>query len=103
MIIPTVRDLAIILLAVESIVVGILLIILILEVRSLARLLQTEIKPLLTSVNETAATIKGTTAFLSDNVAGPVIRMASVAAGVGRAIRTLRRSDGAGRQPGAEG
>jgi hypothetical protein len=97
MIVPTIRDLAIILLAVESIVVGILLIILILQVRGLARMLETEIKPLLTSVNETAATIKGTAAFMSDNVAEPIIRAASAAAGVRRAILILRRSDGAGK------
>ncbi len=92
--IANIRDIAIILLALESIIVGILLIVLILEVRNLARMLQTEIKPMLASLNETAATVKGTTTFLSNNVAQPFIRASSVAAGVGGAVRGLRRSDG---------
>jgi hypothetical protein len=86
-----VRDVAIIVLALESIVIGLLLIILIWQVRSLAKLLQTEVKPMLDSVNETARTVKGTTAFLSDNVAAPLIRAASIAAGVNRAIRTFQQ------------
>lgn len=85
-----VRDVAIIVLALESIIIGLLLIVLIWQVRGLANLLQTEIKPILDSVNETARTVKGTTAFLSDNVASPLIRAASVAAGVNRAVRTFR-------------
>jgi len=86
-----VRDVAIIILAVESIIIGLLLIVLIWQMRSLAKLLQTEVKPILHSVNETARTVKGTTVFLSDNVARPLIRAASIAAGVNRAVRTFRQ------------
>ncbi len=88
-----IRDIAIILLALESILIGVLLTFLILEVRSLTRMLQTEVKPLLNSVNETAATVKGTTQFLSSNVAQPMIRVASVGAGISGAIQSLRRKE----------
>ncbi len=91
--IAAIRDIAIIVLAVESIVVGILLIVLILEIRNLARMLQTEVKPMLASLNETAATVKGTTTFLSNNVAQPFIRASSVAAGVGGVLSGLRRKN----------
>ncbi len=86
-----VRDLAIVLLAVESLVIGIVLIILILEVRSLARLLRNEIKPILDSADETVRTVRGTTTFVSDTFVSPVIRISSFATGVARALRILVR------------
>jgi hypothetical protein len=86
-----VRDLAIILLAVESLVVGIVLIILILEVRSLANLLRDEIKPILDSADETVRTVRGTTTFVSDTFVNPMIRASSFATGVAQALRMLVR------------
>ncbi len=86
-----VRDLAIVLLAVESLVIGIVLIILILEVRSLARLLRNEIKPILDSADETVRTVRGTTTFVSDTFVNPVIRVSSFVTGIGRALRILTR------------
>ena len=86
-----VRDLAIVLLAVESLVIGIVLIILILEVRSLARLLRNEIKPILDSADETVRTVRGTTTFVSDTLVNPAIRISSFATGVGRALKILAR------------
>ncbi len=86
-----VRDLAIVLLAVESLVIGVVLIILILEVRSLARLLKNEIKPILDSADETVRTVRGTTTFVSDTFVNPVIRVTSFASGVARALRIIAR------------
>ncbi len=86
-----VRDLAIVLLAVDSLVIGIVLIILILEVRSLARLLRNEIKPILDSADETVRTVRGTTTFVSDTLVTPAIRISSFATGVARALRILVR------------
>ncbi|MSP12872.1 MAG: hypothetical protein EXR62_07935 [Chloroflexi bacterium] len=84
------RDVFIILLALETFVIGIFLIILILQIRSLMQMLQKEVKPILDSVQDTSTTIRGTTVFLSDNVAAPLIRMASFAAGAGRAVQIIR-------------
>lgn len=79
------------LLAIESLVIGIVLIILILEVRSLARLLRDEIKPILNSADETVRTVKGTTTFVSDTFVTPMVRVSSFATGVAQALRILAR------------
>ncbi len=86
-----VRDLAIVLLAVESLVIGVVLIILVLEVRSLARLLRDEIKPILNSADETVRTVRGTTTFVSDTFVKPLVRVSSFATGVAQVLRVLVR------------
>lgn len=86
-----VRDLAIILLAVESLVIGIVLVILILEIRNLAKLLREEIKPILDSADETVRTVRGTTMFVSENLVNPVVRLSSLASGIMQALRILVR------------
>lgn len=80
------RDVAIILLAVESLAIGVLLIVLLLEIRNLARLLQEEIEPLLDSASETADTVRSTTTFVSQKVVSPVVRVYSLASGIRRAL-----------------
>jgi len=84
-----VRDLAIVLLALESVVIGVLLCILLIQVRKLVKLLRDEVKPILDSANETAATVQGTAGFVSENVVQPVIKVKSYAAGTMQALRTL--------------
>ena len=86
-----VRDLAIILLAVESLVIGVMLVILIWEIRNLAKLLREEIKPILDSADETVRTVRGTTTFVSDTFVNPMVRATSFVAGVTRALRILAR------------
>lgn len=86
-----VRDLAIILLAVESLVIGVMLIILIWEIRNLAKLLREEIKPILDSADETARTVRGTTVFVSDTLINPVVRVSSFVAGVRQVLGILAR------------
>lgn len=86
-----VRDLAIILLAVESLVVGVVLIVLVWEVRNLAKLLREEIKPILESADETARTVRGTTVFVSENLVNPMVRASGFASGVMQALRILVR------------
>ncbi len=76
-----VRDIFIILMALESIVIGVVLIILVVQLASLINLLQNEIKPILKSTSETVNTLKGTTAFLSENLTSPVIKINSSVAG----------------------
>ena len=86
-----VRDLAIILLAIESLVIGAVLIILVLEIRNLAKMLRDEIKPILESADETARTVRGTTVFVSENLVNPMVRATSFASGVAQAVRILFR------------
>lgn len=101
----TARDIAIIILAVESIIIGGLLIYLIFQVRSLIRLLREEVKPILDSTRETVGTVRGTTTLLSETVVHPVVEVAGYLAGVRQVLRVLsgRRQDGQGRGEPAQG
>jgi hypothetical protein len=85
------RDFAIILLAVESLVIGILLIVLTFEVMSLVKLLREQIKPILESVDDTTRTVRGTTTFVSETFVDPMVRVAGFASGVLQALRILTR------------
>ncbi len=70
-----VRDIFIILLALESLLIGISLIVLLFQLARLINLLQNEIKPILESTQNAVNTLRGTTAFLSDNMVEPVIKL----------------------------
>jgi hypothetical protein len=77
-----IRDIFIIFMALVSLLIGLALVILIAQVASLINLLQNEIKPILESTQETANTLRGTSIFLSDHLAGPVIKLGQAAAAV---------------------
>jgi hypothetical protein len=92
-----VRDLSIIILAFESIVIGILLGVLIVAVTKLIRMLRDEVLPILYSTQETLGTIRGTTTFVSDRVVQPVVKVSSYTAGLRQAVNVLfSRSNGRG-------
>jgi MFS family permease len=84
------RDIFIIFMALESIVIGLALIILIVQIARLINLMQNEIKPIIASTNETMNTLRGTTRFLSDNMVEPVIKLNQYLAGVGQLAKLLR-------------
>lgn len=81
-----VRDIFIIFMALEFLLIGIVMIILIIQLARLTLLLQNEIKPILDSTNETANTLKGTTLFLSEHLVEPVLRMNQYLAGLSRLV-----------------
>jgi NADH:ubiquinone oxidoreductase subunit K len=85
-----VRDIFIILMALEFLVIGVALIILIIQLAVLTNLIQNEIKPILDSTNETVNTMKGTVTFLADNLVQPVIRMNAYVAGAKRLVDLIR-------------
>jgi len=90
------RDAAIIFVAFETLIIGLLLIILTLQIQSLIVLLRDEIRPMLESANETMATVRGTTKFVSSNVVSPVMKWSSYLAGIRRIVREasgLRKSE----------
>ena len=84
-----IRDIVIIFMAVESSLIGIVMIILITQLARLTAMLQNEIKPILDSTNETLNTLRGTTAFLSNNLVDPVVKANSVITALRRAIELL--------------
>jgi heme/copper-type cytochrome/quinol oxidase subunit 2 len=85
-----IRDVFIIFMALEFLVIGAALIILIVQLAVLTNLIQNEIKPILDSSNETVNTLKGTVTFLADNFVQPVIRMNAYVAGAKRLVDLIR-------------
>jgi hypothetical protein len=78
----TIRDIFIIFMAFESLIIGGALVVLIIQIASLLNLLQNEVKPILQSTSETVNTLRGTTEFLSENLVEPVIKLNSYLAGM---------------------
>jgi hypothetical protein len=85
------RDLAIIVLAVESIVIGIAMIFLILQVRRLTRLLEEEIRPILKSARRTVGMVQGTTSLVSETLVTPAVKIGQMSAGIRRTVEVLVR------------
>jgi len=84
-----VRDIFIIVMAFESLLIGMVLVVLIVQIAKLTNLLQHEIKPILDSTNETVSTLRGTTQFLSDNLVEPVIKLNEYAAALRQLLTVL--------------
>ena len=77
-----IRDIFIIFMAFESLLIGAALVVLIIQIASLINLLQNEVKPILQSTSDTVNTLRGTTEFLSENLVEPVIKLNSYLAGL---------------------
>lgn len=86
-----IRDLFIIVLAMEGMMMGLALIVLVLQLAALVNLLQNEIKPVVDNANQTVTTVRGTAQFMSQNVVEPVIKFGALAAGIGGVARELFR------------
>lgn len=76
-----VRDIFIIVLALESLLIGAALVILVIQFAVLTNLVQNEIKPILTSAKDTASTLRGTSQFISRRAVAPIISVTSALAG----------------------
>jgi hypothetical protein len=84
-----IRDIMIIIMALEFMFLGISLMVLIVQLATLINLLQNEIIPIVESTNETANTLRGTTEFLSENLTEPVIKLNQYFAGFTRLIELI--------------
>lgn len=98
--IATLRDISIIFLAIMSIVVGVIMIILLLQIRDLILVMREELKPLIASTQQTADTVRYTSQFMTKRVAKPFVDVMSATAGVRQGVATLRTSV-LGPRPGA--
>ncbi len=87
----TVRDLAIIIVAIQSIVLGVLIAVLIWQIWRLVSMIQTEVKPLIDDTQATVNTVRGTTTFVTDHVAAPVIHASGEARRWRRTFQALTR------------
>jgi hypothetical protein len=84
-----IRDIFIIFMAIQSLLTGFVLVILIVQIARLINLLQNEVKPILETTNETLNTLRGTVSFVSDHVAEPVIKMNEYLAGLLKVLAIL--------------
>ncbi len=85
----TVRDVFIIFMALESMVIGVALVVLVVQLAVLTNLLKHEIKPILEATQETVNTVRGTSIFISENLVEPVMKLNSYVAGLSRLVETL--------------
>ena len=85
-----VRDIFIIIMALESLLLGVALIILIIQIAVLINVLKNEIKPILDTTNETVNHLRGTTTFLSNNLVEPVMKMNEYSAGIKRFVDLVK-------------
>lgn len=87
-----VRDIFIIIMALESLLLGVALIILIVQIAVLINVLKNEIKPILDTTNDTVNHLRGTTTFLSNNLVEPVMKMNEYSAGLKRFVGLIKPS-----------
>jgi len=84
-----IRDIFIIFMAFESLIIGVALVVLVIQVASLVNLMQNEVKPILKATTDTVNTLRGTTEFLSENLVEPVIKLNSYLAGLRKVFDTF--------------
>ena len=86
----TIRDIFIIFMALEFMVIGWALVVLVIQLARLVNLLQNEVQPILDSTNEAANTLRGTAEFISENLAEPVVKLNSYGAALKRLLEILK-------------
>ena len=84
-----IRDVFIIVVALETLVIGVALVVLIVQLASLINLLQNEVRPILNATSETVNTLRGTAEFLGENVVEPVIKLNGYLAGLKRMLELM--------------
>jgi hypothetical protein len=83
------RDVFIIFMALEMIVIGAALVILMIQLAALTNLLKNEVRPILEATQETLNTVRGTTLFLSENLTEPIVKLNAYVAGLSKIVETL--------------
>ncbi|HEX9596551.1 MAG TPA: hypothetical protein VF982_06695 [Anaerolineales bacterium] len=84
------RDIFIILVAFEFMVIGLAMILLLVQLARLINLLNNEVRPILESASEAANTMRGTSRFLSDKLVAPIVKVSAGVAGFRRALDLLK-------------
>ncbi|MBI1795255.1 MAG: hypothetical protein HYR70_13850 [Chloroflexi bacterium] len=84
-----IRDIFIIVVALETLVIGIALVVLLIQLASLINLLQNEVRPIIQAANETVNTLRGTAEFLGESVIEPVIKLNSYLASIQRVLELM--------------
>lgn len=84
-----VRDIIIIFLALESVILVGLMVALVIQMMSLVRLMRDEVRPLITAAQETVNSARGTTQFVSRKIVTPTAQAAANVAQVKRMFQVL--------------
>ena len=89
--VPTeaIKNVFIIFLAVEMLIVGVAVVVLAVQVATLINLLQNEVRPMLQSTVETINNLRGTTEFLSENLVEPVMQLNEYLASIKRMLELM--------------
>ncbi len=87
--IRVIRDLVIIFLGLEGILIVLSVAVLALQVARLVNLLQTEVKPILENTQETVRTAQTTVEFMSENLTSPVIKASGFLSGASVLLTNL--------------
>lgn len=92
-----IRDLLIIIVTLEVIVVGAAITVFLIQVARLVNLISNELEPLISATSDTVNTVRGTAQFLSKNLVEPVMTMNSALKGLARVagdVDALRKAAG---------
>jgi hypothetical protein len=84
-----IRNLFMIILAFEGILIIGAIAILIVQVARLVNMLKRDVKPVLTTAQETVKSAKGTVDFVGDNAIRPIIRTSAFMSGLGVVLRDV--------------
>jgi hypothetical protein len=84
-----IRDIFIIIVSLETLVIGVALVVLLIQLASLINLLQNEVRPILQATNETINTLRGTAEFLGESVIEPVIKLNGYLASIQRVLELM--------------
>jgi hypothetical protein len=84
-----IRDIFIIVVGLETLIIGVALVVLLIQLASLINLLQNEIRPIIQATNETVNTLRGTAEFLGENLVEPVIKLNSYLASIQRVLELM--------------
>jgi hypothetical protein len=92
-----VRDLLIIVMALELVVIGAAITVLLVQVARFINLVNNELQPLVTSASDTINAIRGTAIFISKNLTEPIINIQGTLKGLAKAakdVETIQKAAG---------
>jgi len=95
--VQVVRDILIIVVTLELIVIGAAVTVFLIQVARLVNLISNEVEPLITATSDTVNTVRGTAQFLSKNLVEPVVSMNSALRGLAKVagdVEALRKAAG---------
>lgn len=85
-----IRDLLLIFLILEAIVIGVAIVVMVVQLSALLNLLQNEIDPIVQNTQQATQTVRGTAEFMSKRLVKPVVSTTAALAGATAFLREIR-------------